>query len=195
MADKSKEELPDNDQQSAETATPRGGRLAALGNKLFTRKWLAIILAVSVGVHAVGFACYKLSSQAVRDSDAEVSLGEFSFTTLHPAPGQVAEATFSLHLALIGELDRLARQRLHDRAFRVEQDIEELLRRAHGSDFDDPALAELKHQLQEQIDRTLELRAIADVIITDLEFERTREDPPSISETVETLPWGEPPAG
>lgn len=196
MPDRLKEDLPDDDPSSADAAKPAGGRLTAVADKLLSRKALAILLAVSLAAHAIGFAYARLDGRARRSgSECEVSLGEFSFAAPHPVPGQVGEATFSLHLALIGEIDRIARERLQDRTFRVQQDVEELLRRAHGADFDDPALSELKHQLQEQIDRTLELRAIADVIITDLETERTPEDPPSIRETAETPAWDEPPTG
>ena len=63
------------------------------------------------------------------------------------------------------------------RRYAVQQDIEELLRQAHGADFADPVLGELKRQLQEQINRTLEMRAISQVIITDLELHQSDSTP------------------
>jgi len=63
-----------------------------------------------------------------------------------------------------------ARTRLAARKFKVQQDVEQLLRQAHPDDFADPVLAGLKRQLQEQINESLGLRAISEVIITSLEY-------------------------
>ena len=57
------------------------------------------------------------------------------------------------------------------------QDVEELLRRAHGTDFADPALTELKRQLQETVNHSLELRAIDEVIVTGLAVEQCDPGP------------------
>ncbi|MEX0866374.1 MAG: hypothetical protein WD030_03380, partial [Pirellulales bacterium] len=65
-----------------------------------------------------------------------------------------------------------ARQRLEMHQYRVQQNVEELLRQAHGGDFSDPTLAELKRQMQEKINDTIAVRGISDVIITDLRLQR-----------------------
>jgi len=183
------------DEKEVEATAAGGGRLAGLAAKFLTRKSLGILLAISLSVHVLSLAVYKLGGRrSVRDQAAEMPLGDFRFLAAEPRPGQVAEASFALHLALLDEVSSLAQQRLASRAFRVEQGVEELLRRAHGSDFDDPVLAELKRQIQEQINRTVELRAIADVIITDLEVRRLDEEPAAIRVTgsAEPVPWSEP---
>ncbi len=106
----------------------------------------------------------------------EVTLGEFQFRSRFATPNQVNQASFCLHIALLDQLDREARDRLSQRRFRVLQNVEELLRKTPSGDFDDPTLVDLKRQLQERINQTLEMRVIADVVITGLEVER---EPPS----------------
>ena len=176
-----KDSPPDADQ-------PKRRRMAVFLEKLSTRKWLAIILGVSVVVHAIGFGFYKFRTKAPTvASGTEFSLGDFQFTS--SLGGQVAGARFSLHVALLEEVNQAARTQLASHAFRVQQDIEELLRCAHSEDFDDPVLAELKLQLQERINKTLGIRAIAEVIITDLEMDRAGEESATITETAESAPW------
>ena len=109
-------------------------------------------------------------------SPSEIDLGTFRFETERAEGGQTLHADFSLHVALQEAAERVARQKLSARKFRVQQDVEELLRKAHAGDFDDPALQELKRQLLEQIDQTLGLRAVSEVIITGLKLQR--EGPP-----------------
>ena len=110
----------------------------------------------------------------------EISLGEFEFIGEDLPGSHIASAKFRIHISLLTEVDRPARMLLAMRRFQVQQDVEELLRQAHAGDFDDPTLTELKRQLQETINRTLGQRVIADVIITDLAFEKiaAAEQPP-----------------
>ena len=42
------------------------------------------------------------------------------------------------------------------------------MRKSRGTELDDPAIARLKHQIQEQIDEAIDLRAVAEVMITNL---------------------------
>jgi flagellar basal body-associated protein FliL len=163
-------------------------------------KGLAILLGVSIVGHGVAFTCFRwrgTGSEVV--PSAELSLGDFRFVA-DPFEGaraeesRVSSAEFSLHIELVRQFDSSARQQLTARKFRVRQDIEELLRRAHSGDFDNPLLGELKRQLQEQINTTLGMGAVAEVIITDLKLQR--ETPPAgpLTETVESVPWVEKPS-
>ncbi len=57
-----------------------------------------------------------------------------------------------------------------------------MLRKAHDGDFDDPSLRELKRQMQEQINQTLGMRAIAAVIMADLKLQGVRAaEPPMVT--------------
>jgi hypothetical protein len=49
--------------------------------------------------------------------------------------------------------------------------VENLLRKSHGIELDDPAIARLKHQIEEQINQAIDLRAVAEVMITNLTIE------------------------
>ena len=180
--------------------TPTEEELKPSGKKgflkrLLTPKGLAILVGVSIAVHAVVYTCTRSGKGASSEAAAaEISLGDFRFEANPTEAGSISSAWFSLHIVLLDPVDTEARKKLESRGFRVQQDVEELLRQAHGGDFDDPNLGELKRQLQEQVNETLGMRAIADVIITDLELTPREESAPPASRTAETAPWQEEPS-
>ena len=59
------------------------------------------------------------------------------------------------------------------RKYHIQQDVEELLRKAHSGDFDDPGLTDLKRQLREQISQDIGVRAVSEIIVTDLKLSRS----------------------
>lgn len=99
-------------------------------------------------------------------------MGAFQFQTESAGKPGIVSARFNLHVNLLKEAERAGRTQLVDSKFRLQQDLEELLRRAHSADFEDPALAELKRQMQEQVNATLGMKAVSSVIITDLTLQR-----------------------
>lgn len=178
------------EQESAE------GQSSGFPARFLTRKWLLILLAVSLLGHGIGFAYFRLSvRRGSVEPAAEVALGVFRFASDPGEGGHIAGAEFSLHVALVPQLDQPARQALEAKKFRVQQAIEELIRAAHSGDFEDPLLGELKRQLQEQMNETLGMRAIADVIITELRPEWNANHVGGITETGEARPWAEFPSG
>ena len=154
------------------------------------------MLAVSIVGHAIGFAYFTLRAHSAPVGPSpEVSLGLFRFVAEPTKGGGIASAEFSLHIALLSQVEEAARGELQAKRFRVQQAVEELTRRAHSGDFDDPLLTGLKRQLQEQINETLGIRVIADVIITDLKLERNAGQIGIITEMADSLPWTEKPSG
>jgi flagellar basal body-associated protein FliL len=141
--------------------------------RISLQKWLLIVVGVSILLHGVGFTYYRLRQRPEPAPSAEVSLGNFHFQADKVERGATARADFSLHVALLEPVDPLARQRLAARKYHIQQDVEELLRKAHSGDFDDPGLQELKRQLHEQINQALGTRAVAEIIITDLKLQRS----------------------
>lgn len=169
-----------------------------LWKRLLSVKALVILVVASVLVHGMGLAYSKLfSGPTAVVSDGEVSLGTYRFLAEPEERSSIRSAEFALHIALLDDVVGAARLQLVRRQYRVQQDIEELLRRAHGGDFIDPTLGELKRQLQEQINGTLGIRAIADVIITDLQVQKNPPEPDQkpAAETAESVPWTEKPSG
>ena len=153
----------------------------SLWKRLCTRKWLGTVISLTIVAHVTLIAYQGVRGAKLPTRHGEISLGHFSFT--NPADGgRVASAEFKLHIRLLRELEKSVTVRLFQRKFKVEQDIEELLRQASGGDFDDPMLTELKRQIQEKINQSLEIRAISEVIITDLVLTKRSnpiaEDPP-----------------
>ena len=186
-APKARDEAEETTSQQAQPKSTAG-----VLRRFMTRRWIVTIVALSIAVHCVGFAYYQLwGKTAAGQPTPEVSLGAFTFEAPGDEDGRIAAAEFSLHIALLRQVDQPARSRLTARKHRVQQNVEELLRQAHGGDFEDPNLAGLKRQLQEQINETLGIRAIADVIITDLKLHRSPQATSPLTDTAEVAPWVE----
>jgi hypothetical protein len=182
-------------------------RLAAIRRSLLA-KWLPIVIVGSVVAHGLLWSLRGGGAGESAKPVGEITLGKFHFTDHPGSLSAISGADFQLHISLLKDLDSQARARLNERKFKVQQDVEELLRQAHGGDFDDPELNELKRQLQEQINASLELRAISEIIITDLFVDRQAEEatvstsgPPTSptspisAEMVPPAGWEEKPAG
>jgi hypothetical protein len=138
--------------------------------------WVAAFICALLLIHLGLFAVWKWNSRA--HPPAELTLGEFDFEGA-PLPGSpVARAEFHLHVSLLDEARYRGRILLAERRHKLQQEIEELLRQAHGADFENPTLAELKRQIQAVINRTLGERVIDEVIITDLRLEHVAAAPP-----------------
>lgn len=155
-----------------------------------------IALAVSILANLVGVFYFRsLAIQVYPLAPQEISLGNYSFVSEEHIPGQVTQAQFALHVELIRQAAEPARRLLEVRRYRVRQNLEELLRTAHGGDFSDPTLRGLKGQLQRRINETLEIHAVADVIVTDLRLERSPPRTASGQTGGQNVPWVEPTAG
>lgn len=174
-------------------SAPRRGRTD--WRKWFTPKWIAVLMALSVGLHLVGYWYYcRLADEVAEGRTPEITLGSFRFDDAENPDHSLRSAQFNLHVSLLREVEGTARGRLAARRFKVQQGVEELLRQAHAADFDDPNLSELKRLLQEQVNEAIGLRAVDEVIITDLEFERgPLESPLESSEKVARPPASEGP--
>ncbi len=154
---------------------------------------LPIALIVSILANLAGVFYFRsLALQARPIAAQEIPLGEYRFVAEEHEPGQVTEADFCLYIELVRQAEKPARRLLEARRQKVRQNVEELLRTAHGGDFNDPALKELKNQLQKRINETLEIRAVSDVIVTELELERA--EPPTVTTPAsqKAVPWVEP---
>jgi len=155
---------------------PRGAQITALLARFGTRRWIAGLLGAVVLIPGLAFAVYRCNTSAPKAEpppSPEIALGDFRCQTDCSQGGPALAATFSLHVVLLPHTDADARKRLATHKLRVRQDIEQLLRRAHRADFEDPDLAGLKRQIQAQVNQTLGLRSIAEVIVTDLRFQST----------------------
>lgn len=136
--------------------------------KIFTKKVLLGIVVISIIGHGVAYWYTQVRATQIKAEQAhELPLGRFSFAPHNVGPDGIAEAKFDLHVSLLSDHATLARGRLKTQQFEVQQNIEELLRKARSEDFTDPTLGELKRLLQETINETIAKRAIRDVIITD----------------------------
>ncbi|HEY4761472.1 MAG TPA: hypothetical protein VIH42_12900 [Thermoguttaceae bacterium] len=155
------------------------------------KHWLAIVLIGTLVIHGIGLIYYKSTSNpAPINYSPEIALGNFSFRADKTAGGPISSAEFSLYITALDGLDRLARAGLASHQFRVQEEIEVLLRQAHSGDFDDPALSDLKRQIREQINQTLGNRLVSDVIITNLKIITSdNKIPPTSTDTAASPPW------
>lgn len=162
----------DAENAAAAGTASTASKSAPAWKRLLARSWVVVLVIVLIGVQFAIFG-YLRSSASTAPTTPEITLGEFQFEDRTDSAAAIQSAEFKLHIGLLSEVDRDARLRLHARRFKVQQGVEELLRRAHSADFEDPSLGELKRQLQEQINTSLGIRAVSEIIITDLAIQRS----------------------
>ncbi|MHB1033491.1 MAG: flagellar basal body-associated FliL family protein [Pirellulales bacterium] len=163
------------DQQAKPDQPKKPGRW----KRLLGKTWLVLLIVGLLSAQGVGFWYFGVYRTAKKSPSAELTLGQFRFIAESAEAGDVSRADFSLHIRLLNEVATPARRQLEDRKFKVQQDIEELLRQARSGDFVEPTLTGLKRRVQEQVNASLGMRALAGVIITDLKLERASEKPPA----------------
>ena len=165
--DAAPEQTDSPDSAAAVGAVPSG---KPAWKRVLGKSWVVLFVVVLIVLQFGLFAYLRHGSSAL-PMTPEITLGEFRFEGAKDAT-PVRAAEFELHIGILPEVDRDARLRLVARRYKVQEGIEELLRRAQATDFEDPALAELKRQLQEQINTSLGLRSVREIIITDLKLTR-----------------------
>lgn len=158
------------------------------------RYWLPILLIGTLVIHGAGLAYYKLHSvRNQAETSPEIGLGNFEFVADKTSGGRIGGAEFSLYVTALDGLDRIARTRLASHKFRVQAEVEALLRQAHSGDFEDPSLNDLKRRIREQINDALGNRVVSDVIITKLKITATdnkdHKEAVSNAETASPTPW------
>ncbi len=167
-------QTPPSDEQNESTDTSTSTNQPAAPR--WTARWgLMVLLFASLVLNGIGLiyiAIGRGSGPVTRKG--EITLGAFQFENSDARTRDVAEARFQLHIRLLPEQEEAGRERLQLRTFKVQQDIEELLRQAHGRDFVDPTLVELKRQIQARVNQSLDMNAIADVIVTGLAIDQNR---------------------
>lgn len=170
-------------------------RWRGLLGSLFTPRGLAILLIVSLVVHGFAYAYYRLAGADATVPPHEIELGQFQFVPAETEVGPIAGAEFSLYVTLLQGFDRSGREQLARHRRRVQQDIEQLLRQAHAGDFEDPCLTELKRRIQAQVNKSLGVRAVADVIITGLELKFSPEAAQPEAQAAQAPAWLDDAAG
>jgi hypothetical protein len=152
-------------------------RLVTWFTQRLSRRLLAVLLAASLVMNAAVFVYVRSCGIATvaRPSSPEFELGAFEFRGSETAGTVVEGAKFSLCISLLDGVESAAREHLTARRHGIQQAVEELLRTAHSDDFEDPSLRGLKRQVQEQINGVLGMRAISEVIITNLVLKRGRQ--------------------
>ena len=195
MADEAAEEKPDVNEDVQENVaevsdSPTITKTGAV-KRILNSKVIIVLVAITVVINGVGLAFHSVGRNSNANSNAEHDLGNYHFLSDLSEKGQIAAAEFHLHIAVLEDVKQEAYRRLGNRKFRVQQDIEELLRQAHSGDFTDPTLGELKRRVQARINETLEMRVIADVIITDLKLTNGKFEANPPVETTVSMPWVE----
>lgn len=163
---------------SADLATAPANAKTRWWKSLLTPRWLVVFVAVSLVIHSVIFVLVRRSS-ARPAIPPEYTVGAFNLIAGQPGDTHGVPGKFELHVRFIDDLQSQANARIANHQFRVREAIENLLRKSHGIELDDQAIARLKHQIQEQIDQAIDLRAVAEVMITDLTIEPLSGEAPA----------------
>ncbi len=170
-------------QSVADSQAANDSRLAWWKSPVVLR-WAAVVVVGSIVFQGALFVLLRKTTSARSTAPTEYTVGTFSFTADSGADAPAAAGKFDLHIRFIEDLDGPAHQRLAAHQFRVRESVENLLRKSHGLELNDTAVARLKHELQERIDDALDLRAVAEVIITDLSVDQPHAVPaPELSKT------------
>jgi hypothetical protein len=152
------------------------------------RRFVAAVVALLAVVAIAGVIYSRPRPQPQVQAVApptEIALGKFQFAGGRGQDCCVAQADFALAITVLSQVDDTARETLAARRLRVQQGVEQLLRNTHSADFDDPSLVELKRQMREQIDQTLGMRAIGEIIITDLKVRHNPQAAPTAAVTTD----------
>lgn len=168
-------------EKAAEPVAASAGLFARVKSAA-AKHWIVTVVGVSLVVHGVAFFTLR-SGHTPAHAEApatEVSLGRFVYRAERPPLPEIRSAEFELHLSPADPSDAAVQSALKTRRFKLQQDIEQLVRQAQGGDFDDPKLTELKRRLRAQINESLGLKAAGEVIITGLAIQRApaSEQPP-----------------
>lgn len=166
-----KEQKP-SEQPAASGADP--AEKTSLLRRFTPTQWAMIVVGSSVLAHLLLLTAWRYSLPTAADpTTSEFALGQYQFFSHAQRPNElgIRQASFDLHVHLLSGVSNPAHALLEGRKFRVQQDVEELLRQAHPADFEDPTLTELKRQLQEKINTALEMRSVDQVIITNLSLQ------------------------
>jgi hypothetical protein len=156
--------------KSAEgTSAPAASRVP-FWKSVVVRRWLPILVVASLVVDGVVLLLVHKSTTK-SGPQPEYTVGTFAFRTSIGTDAQPRSGTFVLHVRFIDDLDSQARQHMVFHQFRVQEAVEGLLRKAREIDLDDSAVARLKHQIEDRIDDCIDLRSVAEVIITNVNLE------------------------
>ncbi len=129
-------------------------------------RWIAAAVVVSIVFQVGLFVLVRKSTSAALPMPTEHTVGTFAFYGIAEGSRSVP-AKFNLHIRFVDDLDSAARIQLAAHQFRVREVVEGVLRQSHGLEFTDQALSRFKHEVQERIDDAIDLRAVAEVILTD----------------------------
>jgi hypothetical protein len=170
MPEEAKHPEPEQEDSVVESSIPEGRKAwQFLKGKWFLQS-VVILVVLSVVFQAGGWIYYYTNTSGGTAQSLEIGLGQYEFKTIPPVRGRIAQAQFSLHVTLLKDLEKTGRKALENHKYRVQQDVEQLLRQVHGGDFEEPDLGGLKLQIREKIDKAVGSRVVSDVIITDLKL-------------------------
>lgn len=184
------EESRNEDEAKTEASSAGTSKIGSFFAKT-TQYWLALLLITTLVIHGLGWAWYKAGNAAPAvERSPEIGIGTFKFTADKTSGSHVAGAEFAVYITALDGLDGVARNRLSSHQFRVQEEIESMLRQAHSGDFVDPALNDIKRQIRERIDQALKNRVVSDVIITNLKFSPSdAKEPAQAADSASSPPW------
>jgi flagellar basal body-associated protein FliL len=138
-------------------------------------RWIVAIVLGSIVVDCALFFLLRKSLQPPAPVPVELEVGSFDFVAAREATTDIEPlsqpAKFDIHVRFIDDLERPGRELLTAHRHRVRESIENLLRKSQQVELSDPAMARLKHEIQQRIDDALDIRAVAEVIITNLRID------------------------
>jgi flagellar basal body-associated protein FliL len=194
MANETKRPEDATSKEENSQATAASQSKSAWYNSKITQYWLAFLLVSTLVLHGIGLAYYKSgTNKAPTEYSPEIAVGNYQFTTDKPIGARITAVEFSLYFTALDGLDNVARNRMISRKYRVQQELESLMRQVHSGDFEDPNLNDLKRQIRDRINQALGNRVVSDVIVANLKISAANniQNASVAADTSSSPPWVE----
>jgi flagellar basal body-associated protein FliL len=178
----------EDNSQAASAGKPK----SAWFNGKIAQYWLAFLLISTLVLHGIGLAYYKAGkSQASIEYSPEIEVGNFQFKADKSITARITGADYSLYFTALDGLDKVARIRMSSHKYRVQQEIESLMRQSHSGDFEDPSLNDLKRQIRDRINQALGNRVVSDVIVANLKITASNnvQESSVATDSASSPPW------
>jgi hypothetical protein len=167
-------------QSTRAEATPESVTSGSEWTRLFSSRWLIGAVAISFLLEAAIIYWFRMRSpQEAAIIAEEIPLGSFEFSRSGGVDKQIYRGQFDLFVRLSDHLESSERQQFMREQPRLQQAVEEALRRLRLADFTDLRLSRLKTHVQERLNDELGFDAVAEVLVSNFKINAFRPIQPA----------------
>jgi hypothetical protein len=143
--------------------------------RLFSSRWLIAAVAISFLLETAIIYWFRMRSpQEAAIVVEEIPLGSFDFSRSGDRDKPVYRGQFDLFVRLSDRLESSDRQQFMREQPRLQQAVEDTLRRLRLADFTDLRLSRLKSRVQERLNDELGFDAVTEVLVSNFKINAFR---------------------